>query len=257
MMWTDQVQWAALDATQGSRDAAVVDGEHAVALARRRRARRARRPRARAPEDDPRRRAPRRVVERARCASSATRRRDERQMLTWDEVRRTMKLTTYGGHSHTHPIMSRLDRRRRRARDRARARIASPPRPAARRRTFAYPNGRRTDYTPETQRDPAAPRLRHRLLDERGHRRRRQRLDGRQAPPRRSGQGSTRVRLAGRRHGRRPVAVAGAASAGLAPVASAATTPQCASRGLRGRAASGRRGRCRRCAAARARRCGG
>ena len=33
----------------------------------------------------------------------------ERQMLTWDEVRRTMKLTTWGGHSHTHPIMSRLD----------------------------------------------------------------------------------------------------------------------------------------------------
>src|SRR6185295_12986943 len=29
---------------------------------------------------------------------------NERQMLTWDEVRCTMDFTTYGGHSHTHPI---------------------------------------------------------------------------------------------------------------------------------------------------------
>lgn len=75
----------------------------------------------------------------------------DRQMLTWDEVRRTMKLTTFGGHSHTHPIMSRLtaadcDREVRLCKERIAAETGRAP------STFAYPNGRRTDYTPETQR---------------------------------------------------------------------------------------------------------
>ena len=31
-----------------------------------------------------------------------------RQMLTWDEVRATLEYTRYGGHTHTHPILSQL-----------------------------------------------------------------------------------------------------------------------------------------------------
>lgn len=74
----------------------------------------------------------------------------ERQMLTWDEVRRTMKRTTYGGHSHTHPILARLDseaadREIRTCKERIAAETGVAP------STFAYPNGRRGDYTPETQ----------------------------------------------------------------------------------------------------------
>ncbi|HEY2745055.1 MAG TPA: polysaccharide deacetylase family protein [Polyangia bacterium] len=73
-----------------------------------------------------------------------------RQMLTWDEVRATLPLTTYGGHSHTHPIMSRLssdaaEREIRTCKERIAAETGRAP------TTFAYPNGRRSDYTPETQ----------------------------------------------------------------------------------------------------------
>ncbi len=75
---------------------------------------------------------------------------EARQMLTWDEVRKTLPLTTYGGHSHTHPIFSRLDsdaaeREIRTCQERIAAETGLAP------TTFAYPNGRRTDYTPETQ----------------------------------------------------------------------------------------------------------
>lgn len=33
----------------------------------------------------------------------------DRQVMTWDEVRSTMDVVTYGGHTHNHPIMPRLD----------------------------------------------------------------------------------------------------------------------------------------------------
>ncbi|MGZ3438191.1 MAG: polysaccharide deacetylase family protein [Polyangia bacterium] len=74
----------------------------------------------------------------------------DRQMLTWDEVRRASKLTTWGGHSHTHPILSRLDadaadREIRTCKERIAAETGRAP------TTFAYPNGRPADYTPETQ----------------------------------------------------------------------------------------------------------
>jgi peptidoglycan/xylan/chitin deacetylase (PgdA/CDA1 family) len=74
----------------------------------------------------------------------------ERQMLTWNEVRDTMDLTRYGGHSHTHPILSRLDREQavyeiRTCRDRIADETGRVP------TTFAYPNGRPADYTRETQ----------------------------------------------------------------------------------------------------------
>ena len=74
----------------------------------------------------------------------------ERQMLTWDEVRATMDLTTYGGHSHTHPILSRLDPAAledeiRSCRDRLLAETSVVP------TLFAYPNGRPDDFTAETK----------------------------------------------------------------------------------------------------------
>lgn len=73
-----------------------------------------------------------------------------RQMLTWDEVRATMDLTTYGGHSHTHPILSRLDPTRLEEEiGTCRDRIASETRAAP--TLFAYPNGRREDFTSETK----------------------------------------------------------------------------------------------------------
>jgi len=74
----------------------------------------------------------------------------DRQMLTWDEVRSTMDITRYGGHSHTHPILSRLGAAEaedeiRTCRDRIAAETQQAP------TAFAYPNGRPADYTPETQ----------------------------------------------------------------------------------------------------------
>jgi peptidoglycan/xylan/chitin deacetylase (PgdA/CDA1 family) len=76
--------------------------------------------------------------------------RGERQMLSWDEVRHASKLTIWGGHSHTHPIMSRLDaaaaeREIRTCKERIATETGRAP------TTFAYPNGRRSDYTAETQ----------------------------------------------------------------------------------------------------------
>ena len=69
----------------------------------------------------------------------------ERQMLTWDEVRATLDLITYGGHSHTHPIMSQvtpeaLEREIRICKERITAETGQLP------RYFAYPNGCREDF---------------------------------------------------------------------------------------------------------------
>jgi peptidoglycan/xylan/chitin deacetylase (PgdA/CDA1 family) len=74
----------------------------------------------------------------------------EREMLNWDEVRRTMDITHYGGHTHTHRILSRL------APDQAAMEIRTcAERIAAetgkRPWLFAYPNGRAIDYTGQTQ----------------------------------------------------------------------------------------------------------
>jgi peptidoglycan/xylan/chitin deacetylase (PgdA/CDA1 family) len=70
-----------------------------------------------------------------------------RQMLSWDEVRKTRGLTTFGGHTHTHPILSRvapaqLDEELRTCRERIEAETGQRP------RFFAYPNGQREDFTP-------------------------------------------------------------------------------------------------------------
>jgi peptidoglycan/xylan/chitin deacetylase (PgdA/CDA1 family) len=74
----------------------------------------------------------------------------ERQMLSWDEVRAASRLTTWGGHSHTHPILSRLDQAAadgeiRTCKQRIAAETGRAP------TLFAYPNGRPADYTPATQ----------------------------------------------------------------------------------------------------------
>lgn len=73
-----------------------------------------------------------------------------RQVLTWDEVRATLPLTRYGGHTHTHPILSHLDSAAleleiRLCRDRIAQETGVAP------RFFAYPNGGAEDITEEAK----------------------------------------------------------------------------------------------------------
>lgn len=74
-----------------------------------------------------------------------------RQMLTWDEVRSTLPLTTYGGHSHTHPILARvtddqLEAEIRLSSERITEETGREP------NLFAYPNGRREDFDERSRR---------------------------------------------------------------------------------------------------------
>ena len=73
-----------------------------------------------------------------------------RQMLDWAEVRATLGLTRYGGHTHTHPILSQVDGERaereiRVSHERITAETGAAP------RYFAYPNGRAEDFSEETK----------------------------------------------------------------------------------------------------------
>ena len=73
-----------------------------------------------------------------------------RQMLDWHEVRNTLEFTRYGGHTHNHPILSRLpdaiaEEEIRVCRDRIRDETGFTP------RYFAYPNGRAQDFTDTTK----------------------------------------------------------------------------------------------------------
>ena len=68
-----------------------------------------------------------------------------RRMLTWDDVRATRDITTYGGHGHTHALLSRVDADSleaeiRNCRDRIKAETGEAP------RYFAYPNGAPGDF---------------------------------------------------------------------------------------------------------------
>jgi len=68
-----------------------------------------------------------------------------RQTMTWDEVRRAADFTSYGGHTHSHVIVSQLDAATlddeiRTCRERILAETGGAP------RTFAYPNGRAVDF---------------------------------------------------------------------------------------------------------------
>jgi peptidoglycan/xylan/chitin deacetylase (PgdA/CDA1 family) len=74
-----------------------------------------------------------------------------RQMMTWDEVRTIEKgFTQIGGHSHTHPILSQVDAQQMNEEIKVcRERIESQTN--TRPRYFAYPNGRRQDFTDLTK----------------------------------------------------------------------------------------------------------
>lgn len=68
----------------------------------------------------------------------------DRQVMTWDEIRAVTGVTTIGGHTHTHPLLSRVDEAHLRdeikvCRDRIAAELGAAP------RTFAYPGGVFTD----------------------------------------------------------------------------------------------------------------
>lgn len=152
MMWTDTVQWAALatrrqrvslpwtdGATGRPATIALPDRAARAALGERARAYLKRLP------DDQRRAALAALLDELGAPPERP-----REMLTWDEARRTMGLTRFGGHTHTHPILSRLDRvaaerEIRTCRDRIAAETGVAP------TAFAYPNGRPEDYTAETQ----------------------------------------------------------------------------------------------------------
>jgi len=73
-----------------------------------------------------------------------------RQTMSWDEVRAAAEFTAYGGHTHNHLIVSRLDSHvfedeLQTCRDRIRKETGVPP------DTFAYPNGREIDFTDESK----------------------------------------------------------------------------------------------------------
>jgi peptidoglycan/xylan/chitin deacetylase (PgdA/CDA1 family) len=147
MMWTEEVQWAA-DNTQKERvtlpwgDARTVELRDAAARAAL--GGEARAHLKRLPD------AERRATQAALLRELGNPPPKERQMLSWDEVRRTMGLTCYGGHTHTHPILSRLDaeaadREIRTCKERIVAETGRAP------TVFAYPNGRKSDYTAETK----------------------------------------------------------------------------------------------------------
>ncbi len=74
----------------------------------------------------------------------------KREFLNWDEVRRTLDLTRFGGHTHNHPILSRITSDQasmeiRTCRERIAAETGQHP------WLFAYPNGSPADYTSQTQ----------------------------------------------------------------------------------------------------------
>jgi peptidoglycan/xylan/chitin deacetylase (PgdA/CDA1 family) len=64
----------------------------------------------------------------------------DRQVMTWNEIRAVGDLTTIGGHTHTHPLMTRIDvpqlhDETRRCRERIAAEVGAAP------KLFAYPSG--------------------------------------------------------------------------------------------------------------------
>ena len=92
-----------------------------------------------------------------------------RQTMTWDEVRERPAFTTYGGHTHNHVIVSRLDAQPlddeiRTCRERIESETGTPI------ETFAYPNGRAIDFTDEAK-CCSAERLPDGVHDHRRHQR--------------------------------------------------------------------------------------
>jgi len=146
LLWTEELQWAAQSTTRDrvrlpwSGEAIVLDGQESRAAL----GAKARQHLKGLPDEE------RRAAMRALVAELGDPPPRGREMLSWDEVRATMDLTVYGGHSHTHPILSRLDRAAAEleiatCRERIVAETGRAP------RYFAYPNGKPSDFTPETQ----------------------------------------------------------------------------------------------------------
>jgi len=74
----------------------------------------------------------------------------QRQTMSWDEVRAASEFTIFGGHTHSHTIVSRLDLEAldhevRTCRDRIVAETGTTP------DMFAYPNGRTIDFTDDAR----------------------------------------------------------------------------------------------------------
>jgi peptidoglycan/xylan/chitin deacetylase (PgdA/CDA1 family) len=66
-------------------------------------------------------------------------------MMTWDDVKATLDITRFGGHTHSHSILSaasddRVEAEVATCRERIAAATGLPP------RLFAYPNGRARDF---------------------------------------------------------------------------------------------------------------
>ena len=70
----------------------------------------------------------------------------DRQMMTWDEIASTRPLVDYGAHTHSHPIVSRMDKDTF-AHDMARCCELLEQGLGARPTRFAWPNGRREDFS--------------------------------------------------------------------------------------------------------------
>jgi peptidoglycan/xylan/chitin deacetylase (PgdA/CDA1 family) len=146
LLWTEQLQWAAQSTTRArvrlpwSGETIILDGQESRAAM----GAKARQHLKGLPDGE------RRAAMEALLAELGDPPARGREMLTWDEVRATMDLTVYGGHSHTHPILSRLDRAEAEREIRTcRERIVDETGRAP--RYFAYPNGKPSDFTPETQ----------------------------------------------------------------------------------------------------------
>jgi peptidoglycan/xylan/chitin deacetylase (PgdA/CDA1 family) len=73
-----------------------------------------------------------------------------RRMMNWDEVRATAQYTRFGGHSHSHPILSQLSPEQLEAEIRACTELITAH-TGVRPTQFAYPNGRAQDFSPAVQ----------------------------------------------------------------------------------------------------------
>jgi hypothetical protein len=141
LVWTERVQWAAVSTRvphvvlpwEPASRIALPDGRAREALGER-----ARHALKGMPDDE------RRAGVAALIAALGVAPPRARDMMTWDEVRATMDLTVYGGHTHNHPILTQVEaqvaeREIRTCRDRIAAETGVVP------HTFAYPNG---DHSP-------------------------------------------------------------------------------------------------------------
>jgi peptidoglycan/xylan/chitin deacetylase (PgdA/CDA1 family) len=150
LLWTDQLEWAVLH-TKATEVMPPWQQDAAVSLETepsRRAFVRAAKAVLKEADDDDRRRWLESLLDRL-CAADPEASLG-RQMLTWDDVRACAEGTCFGGHSHTHPILSRMEDRGleleiRTCRERIHRETGRFP------LTFAYPNGRASDFDTRTR----------------------------------------------------------------------------------------------------------